>query len=337
MIQVPDGRGGTRMMTRESAAKMLGIPPAPQAPSGATVPAPASEVPAPAPEASSGRLTVVAPDDKTAERWMRQFESQGIPATVKVAPKARKGNPAPITEPISAPPIRTAGGPPRTDELLGYTPPKPPEPTGGQTAVDKKFADEYVQFKAAGGYADVKKQLATLRDATKALESDSSLTGPVRGLLPDTVRAVTNPLAVSTKDKVQEVVQRNLRLVLGAQFTEKEGERLVSRAYNPQLSTAENKIRVDRIIEQIDAAARAKQEAADYYEKHGTLTGWQGKLLTIDDIGAGITDSPEAAPRQPAPTKSLMLGQVVNGFRYSGGDPNDPKSWRPVGGGSGSF
>jgi hypothetical protein len=142
---------------------MLGIPPAPQAPSGATVPAPASEVPAPAPEASSGRLTVVAPDDKTAERWMRQFESQGIPATVKVAPKARKGNPAPITEPISAPPIRTAGGPPRTDELLGYTPPKEKEPPKGY-----EYQPDGSLKPIPGGPEDTSKKDAARVDAARS-------------------------------------------------------------------------------------------------------------------------------------------------------------------------
>jgi hypothetical protein len=158
MIQVPDGRGGTRMMTRESAATMLGIQEPPQAPA----PAP-SAAPAPTIEPSSGRLTVVAPDDKTAERWMRQFESQGIPATVKVAPKARKGNPAPITEPIAAPPIRTAGGPPRTDELLGYTPPKEKEPPK-----DFRWKEDGTAEPIPGGPADTSKKDAARADAARS-------------------------------------------------------------------------------------------------------------------------------------------------------------------------
>jgi len=158
------------------------------------------------------------------------------------------------------------------------------KPTAGQDATDKEFGKEYVQFKAAGGIADVNKQLEQLREAATLLGKDDSLTGPVRGNLPDSVRAVTNPAAVNTKEMVQEVAQRNLRAVLGPQFTAKEGEQLIARVYNDKLDTKTNKKRVDRLIEQIKEAARAKQEASDYFEKNGTLRGWGGKLFTLNDF-----------------------------------------------------
>jgi len=161
---------------------------------------------------------------------------------------------------------------------------KGPPSTPGQTATDKEFAKEYVAFKASGGIADVKKQLVQLSEAAAELEINPSLTGPWRGLFPDKTRAITNPQAVATKEAVQEVAQRNLRLVLGAQFTEKEGERLIARVYNDQLEPAENAKRVRRLITQIGEAAQAKQSASEYFEKNGTLTGWNGKLYTLSDF-----------------------------------------------------
>ena len=89
---------------------------------------------------------------------------------------------------------------------------------------------------------------------------------------------------MSIQQGVEEVVQRNLRLVLGAQFTEKEGERLISRAFDPSLSEKENKKRVDRLLNQIEKAANAKQKAAEYFEKHGTLKGFKGTLMTMQDF-----------------------------------------------------
>ena len=151
---------------------------------------------------------------------------------------------------------------------------------------------------AQGGVADVSKQLSQLREASKALGEDDSLTGPVRGQLPESVRSVTNPKAVATKNAVEEVVQRNLRLVLGAQFTEKEGEKLIARAYNPLLMPAENKRRVDRLVTQIESAAAAKIDAARYFEQNGTLKGWRGRLPTVADIEAGLQpdDKPAKKP-----------------------------------------
>jgi hypothetical protein len=150
------------------------------------------------------------------------------------------------------------------------------EQAGGK-AVDEAFAKDYVQFKAGGGAQDAQKQIAQLQDVSKALkEPTNQLTGPVRGRLPDAVRSVTNPNAVAMRERVEEVVQRSLRAILGAQFTEKEGERLIARAYNPSLSQDENAIRVNRLLTQLQDAYKVKAEAADYFEKNGTLSGWQG-------------------------------------------------------------
>jgi hypothetical protein len=178
--------------------------------------------------------------------------------------------------------------------------------TKGQEKVDTEFGQVYADFIASGGVADVTKQLKQLRDASVALGSDQSLTGPVRGQLPESVRSITNPKAVATKNAVEEVVQRNLRLVLGAQFTEKEGERLIARAYNPLLMPEENKRRVDRLIQQIESAAAAKIDAARYYEANGTLQGWRGKLPTISDIEQGLE----------APMKPLSIDDLVK--KYGG-------------------
>jgi hypothetical protein len=181
-----------------------------------------------------------------------------------------------------------AGFVPTSSAIPGFTPVpglgQKPKPTAGQNAVDQAFAKEYVDFKAAGGYADIEKNIRQLAQASETLEKDDSLTGPIRGMYPDFVRSITNPQAVATKEQVQEVAQRNLRLVLGPQFTEKEGERLISRVYNDRLSTAENKKRVDNLIAQIRAAAQAKQSASEYFEQNGTLTGWNGRLPKFEDF-----------------------------------------------------
>jgi hypothetical protein len=161
---------------------------------------------------------------------------------------------------------------------------RPPKQTAGQNEADKEFAKEYVAFKASGGYADVEKSLGQLAQASKSLADDNSLTGPIRGMYPDWVRSITNAPAVATKEKVQEVAQRNLRLVLGPQFTAKEGEQLISRVYNDRLPAEENKRRIDALMLQIQKAAQAKQSASDYFEKNGTLTGWTGTLPKFDDF-----------------------------------------------------
>jgi hypothetical protein len=153
-------------------------------------------------------------------------------------------------------------------------------------AVDEAFAKDYVAF-TTGGAQDAAKQIAQLQDVKKQLAvPGADLTGPVRGSTPDMVQKWTaaGRNAIAMRERVEEVVQRSLRAILGAQFTEKEGERLIARAYNPSLSESENAIRVGRLLTQLDQAYKSKMDAANYFQKNNTLSGWQGKLPSINDF-----------------------------------------------------
>jgi len=180
------------------------------------------------------------------------------------------------------------------------------KPSQGQNALDAAFAKDYADFVAGGGYADVTKQLGQLRNASAALATDNSLTGPYVGMIPDRLRNITNPQAMAVRDSVLEVVQRNLRMILGPQFTEREGILLMKRAYNEQQTPEENKKRVDRLIKQIETAAKAKADAGQYFEQHGTLQGWKGKLPSLSDFNPESGDV--SAPSLP---KLAPKGQGV--------------------------
>lgn len=157
-----------------------------------------------------------------------------------------------------------------------------PAPTPGQQAVDREFAKEFSSFIAAGGAADVEKNLKQLEDAKGILKSGKNVTGPAIGRAP--LQEIFNPAAVDLREQVEEVVQRNLRLILGAQFTEKEGTRLIERAFNPKLDEKVNLKRINRLIDQIRSAARAKSAAADFFQKNGTLQGFTGEIPSFADF-----------------------------------------------------
>jgi len=151
-----------------------------------------------------------------------------------------------------------------------------------QETVDRKFGSEYNDFVTAGGFEDAQKGIQQLKEAASLLKK-KNLTGPIIGYTPDPILSMVNPDAISTREAVQEIVQRNLRLVLGPQFTAKEGELLLDRAYNPKLSEEENQKRINRIVTQIEA--KAKLNAAKYYEEKGTLQGFKGTLVnSINDF-----------------------------------------------------
>lgn len=166
--------------------------------------------------------------------------------------------------------------------------------TPGQDKLDESFAGDLAGVISEGGFADAEKQVDQLRSARDALaavvegRANKNLTGPVIGSIPDSVLSFTNPDAIATRERVEEVVQRNLRQVLGAQFTDKEGERLISRAFNPRLSEAENLRRVDALLGAVERGLEERKQAARYFQENGTLRGYNGRSVTVPDIDAAL-------------------------------------------------
>ena len=179
-------------------------------------------------------------------------------------------------------------------------PPVAPIPlTDGEKSRDRKFGEQLVEF----NLPDINKGLEQLTEASEALSKSDTLTGPIVSLLPNFVGDRVNPEAAEVREAVEEVVQRNLRLVLGAQFTEKEGERLISRAYNPKLDEAENKKRVERLIKSIQDAAQEKLNMKSYFEKNGTLKGYNSNLPSITSIE-------QSAFGDSAPASQSILDEI---------------------------
>ena len=192
---------------------------------------------------------------------------------------------------------------------------QPTKLTNAQEVVDREFAKDYTEFVASGGKEDVKKNISQLEEVVGELESgESNLTGAGIGLIPKFVRDIVAPESARVQEAVEEVVQRNLRVVLGAQFTEKEGERLISRAYNPRLSEAENAKRVKRLMKSIKDASDQKLRAAEYYEKNGTLKGFKGAKPGIDDIERTAFGTVEREEEQKVPQEQIQSFATSSGI-----------------------
>jgi hypothetical protein len=159
----------------------------------------------------------------------------------------------------------------------------------GEKAVDKEYKQEFVDFTAKGGFADGLKGIEQLRIARQQLETGQAGTGPERAFIPGFAEELLIPKSKNVQESIEEVVQRNLRLVLGAQFTEKEGERLISRAFNPKLKESQNIERLKRLETAMETALKTKAEAAQYFRDNGTLKGFNGKIPSITDIESAIT------------------------------------------------
>jgi hypothetical protein len=187
--------------------------------------------------------------------------------------------------------------------------------TAGRKKVDEAYAADYLQWTQGGG-SDMTGQLAQIGTVLGQLEAGESLTGPAIGMLGSyspMALSIINPKAANAKEQVEEVVQRNLRVVLGAQFTAQEGERLISRAYNPALPPKQNASRLRKLFMQMEAAAKQRDSMASYFGTNGTLIGYDGKQPSINDFYSAIS--------------GFSVGQVVNGYAFMGGDPTIKANW----------
>lgn len=146
--------------------------------------------------------------------------------------------------------------------------------TVGQKKVDSEFAKDYNDWTSAGRNT-VDKNLDRLRAAKQALQQDPSLTGSLRGLAPDFVRNTTNEKAIVTRDDVRAAAQGALRATLGPQFTEREGNQIMDRAYNERLSPEANIAKIDAAIKELERNKENNDRKAAYFQQRGTLTGFE--------------------------------------------------------------
>ena len=187
--------------------------------------------------------------------------------------------------------------------------------------VDDEFAKTYVKW-GSGGAADAVKNLnqikGVIKDINLAAKEGRTTSGPLVGIQNDVVQSFLNPEATDIRNRVQEVVQRNLREILGAQFTQNEAAQLIDRAYNQRLSPEMNLRRLNALLDQMSQAATATQQMYDHFKTKGTLFGYEGggTLPTKEDLH-GLMDYFDAQQgvdtsdlRKGAPSKSSTISQA---------------------------
>jgi len=170
--------------------------------------------------------------------------------------------------------------------------------------MDEHYADVLVDWNT-GGQSDWQKNQQQINNIADILDSPEGedLTGYLLGITPKWVLEGFNPEAVDAQELVEEVVQRNLRIVLGAQFTEKEGERLIQRAYNRKLPASMNAARVRRLSQLLEGRAQQMQSLNEHVQQNRTAAGWNGTLVSVEQMLADLdqVSGGENSPIEPPP------------------------------------
>ncbi len=162
-----------------------------------------------------------------------------------------------------------------------------PELTKGEEKRDEEFGKNYET--TAVDYNRNQVQIAQLDETIRILETTPSASGNiVLENAPAFLKPYLNPDGTIAREKTYEVVQGTLRQVLGAQFTEKEGEMIMARAFNPNLPVEENVKRVKALAEMLKSNSQQNISKLNYFDQNGTLKGFRGNYLSADDISNNV-------------------------------------------------
>lgn len=165
----------------------------------------------------------------------------------------------------------------------------------GELKSDEAFGTWYTnEWLLKGGGSTEQTYLESLKGVRNTLadaeQSGESISGVGQGILSKypTAQAYFNPEGAVVQDRIASVAQLSLKAILGGQFSEREGELLIQRAYNPLLSEAENIERLTQLINRIEKAENYKKSAVDYWEENKSMSGFKAPKYGEEDFRSDI-------------------------------------------------
>ena len=94
----------------------------------------------------------------------------------------------------------------------------------------------------------------------------------------DTFMAIYGSDLADIQDRIRGIAYKTLRDTLGAQFTEREGQRLVDTYFNPNLDASTNIKRLTMFRDRIKEMQESKKLFLDYIDANGTIRGFHKSL-----------------------------------------------------------
>lgn len=177
--------------------------------------------------------------------------------------------------------------------------------------IDEKFANTYEEYVLNGGFAVAQKNIETTRSALKALRGEGNISGPWIGMAPPELKSLFASESVDTQEKIESAILSSLRATLGAQFTEKEGERVLSKTFNPRLEESVNYERGMRLLNELEGINKAKRDAIKHYEENKTMSGYKFKMYETADELLGDVDF-EGLEGDTGTTKDITEKDIDN-------------------------
>lgn len=157
--------------------------------------------------------------------------------------------------------------------------------TPGQRKLDERFAATAESWFSKDA-AQVDANIMNLEEKLAIIErGDANVSGKFIGITPE----ILQPFVGQTEAKaflgdVRDIVFQSLKEKLGAQFTEKEGDRLVAAAYDPSLPEEKNVKRLRRLLAVVKTMKESKNNMVNLWKDTGTLKDYEPPKATFANI-----------------------------------------------------
>jgi len=156
--------------------------------------------------------------------------------------------------------------------------------TPGQEKLDDRFTITAEKWLASGS-AQADANLANIENKIARLYSgEENLSGPGFAFIPERLRPVLAPAAAGFLDDISELTYQSLRETLGAQFTQREAERLVNTSFNISLPEEQNVNRLQRLKAKLESIKQNRNNQIAFFMEKGTLQGYEKEDVTFDNI-----------------------------------------------------
>ena len=155
-----------------------------------------------------------------------------------------------------------------------------------QKKFDEEMAKSMAEFTTGGGIKVAKAADKSLQGTINRFKKlKPGLMTRIGSMAPDAARGLMQGEYKSIEQEVRQNVTELLRSTLGAQFTEREGERIFSQTFDPTLHPDVNLRRMEILRTKLKTIADERARAIDWFKAHKTFDGYdlQSDVNWIDD------------------------------------------------------
>jgi len=210
------------------------------------------------------------------------------------------------------------------DKMAGKYAPDGSALTPGQITRDKEYAKMYEKQRPAQASANVAvlegiaNELSTGGNIDSWWERSQAIVDPDGDL---GLRKIFGKEGLDIQQRVEGIVQQSLRETLGAQFTQTEAFRLISRSYNPALTPQTNAKRLKMAATVARKLIELNKAKADHFDQYGTLAGhkvdYATEMKQMENMLKNLYAETEK-PGSPNNTSNTSTGgKTTSGITYS--------------------